>query len=160
MSVLINEETGKSKSEKVLFYVMGFFLFVMTFTIFLQVFFRYILNSSLSWTEELARFMQIGLTFVGVIYATKKGIHISLGDAITKKLPMRFQSIISVMVSLLTVTFFSVVVYHGYRIVNVVKVQTSASMGIPMSYIYAVIPISALLSIIFVITKNIIFRRG
>lgn len=50
--------------------------------VFLQFFTRYVLNSSWGWTEEIARYLLIGTTFLGSIYAMRKGTHISVEAAL------------------------------------------------------------------------------
>ncbi len=154
-------DTGKDNSIIVFFleHVMGVILFGMLFVIFLQVFFRYVLNSSLSWTEEIARYLQVYLTFIGAALALKKHVHISLGDAMSKRLPISMRIVISILINVSIGVFLFVVLFHGYQILKVVQYQSSASLGIPMAYVYAVIPISAALSIVFVLA-DIIGNRG
>ena len=54
-------------------------LFALLFgVVFLQFFTRYVLNDSLSWTEEAARYLLIVLTFIGVIKCQVLDSHIRL----------------------------------------------------------------------------------
>lgn len=46
--------------------------------VFLQFFSRYVLNSSVGWTEEIARYLLIGVTFVGSAMAVRKRSHIAV----------------------------------------------------------------------------------
>jgi TRAP-type C4-dicarboxylate transport system permease small subunit len=57
----------------------GLFLFwALSVVVFLQFFSRYVLNSSIGWTEEIARYLLIGVTFVGCVTVTRKGTHIAV----------------------------------------------------------------------------------
>ena len=47
----------------------------MTATVILQVFSRYILNHSLFWSEELARYLLVWLTFIGATVAYHRNMH-------------------------------------------------------------------------------------
>lgn len=51
---------------------------VLAFVVFLQFFTRYVLNNSLGWTEEIARFLLITVTFLGAIMAVRRESHIAV----------------------------------------------------------------------------------
>ncbi|MGP1396555.1 MAG: TRAP transporter small permease [Inquilinaceae bacterium] len=51
---------------------------VLAGVVFLQFFSRYVLNSSIGWTEEIARYLLIGVTFLGAPIAVRKASHIAV----------------------------------------------------------------------------------
>ena len=72
--------------EKSIF-VIGF---SMAALVAVQVFFRYVLNHSLFWSEELARFLLIWLTFLGASVAYHRRAHPGI-DTFSLRLPASFK---------------------------------------------------------------------
>ena len=62
------------------------FLALMSIIIVLQVFFRYVLNNSLSWSEELARYLFIWMIYIGISLGVKMDKHICV-DAVYTFMP-------------------------------------------------------------------------
>ena len=72
--------------------------------VFLQLFARYVLNDSPGWTEEIARYLLIGVTFIGSVTAMRKGTHIAV-EAIFKYLGPRTRHVLLLVVDLTVVLF-------------------------------------------------------
>jgi TRAP-type C4-dicarboxylate transport system permease small subunit len=82
-----------------------FALFWILFAVvFLQLFARYALNNSPGWTEEIARYLLIGVTFVGSVTAMRKGTHIAV-EAVFKYLGARARHWLLVAVDLVVALF-------------------------------------------------------
>ena len=74
-------ETIKKISDQinsVIEYIALVLLFLMVVVVFLQVIFRFVLHSSLSWSEEFARYTMIWLSFLGISIGVKKKAHIGV----------------------------------------------------------------------------------
>ena len=57
-------------------YFCAFLMVLMVFCLGAQVFFRFVLNASLTWSEELSRFAFIWLVYMGAVLGAKERIHI------------------------------------------------------------------------------------
>ncbi|MEN8813926.1 TRAP transporter small permease [Glaciecola sp. HTCC2999] len=121
----------------------------------LQVFTRFVLQSSSSFTEELARFLLIWIGLFGAAYGYQMNAHLGL-DIITNKLQGNFKKVIAAISHLFVLMFaIWVMVIGGCSLVALTlePVQISAAMGIKMAYVYVAIPISGLLIVYFGLLK-------
>ena len=130
------------------------FLAIMVIIIFVQIVSRVLVQSSFPWTEELARFLMIWVTFLGAAFSFQHGAHIGI-SMLTNKLPKKLNGIIQLLVGLLCTILFAVLFIKGLELVDKSASQTSPAMRLPMNYVYLIIPISAILLIINVIDVSI-----
>jgi C4-dicarboxylate transporter, DctM subunit len=75
-----------------------------------SVFFRYVLNDSLVWSEEVARWFLMGTVFLGAALAYRRGSHIGL-PYFLDRLDGRTASIAKSAISLVVVTFSAMLCY-------------------------------------------------
>ncbi|MES0867794.1 TRAP transporter small permease [Pseudovibrio sp. SCP19] len=125
-------------------YVGGFFLVIMTSIVLLQVFFRYILNSPISWTDEASRFLMIYMTYLAlpVIYLTGKNIAMTFVlDAVEGT---RIGHLLKAIIHVIALVLFAVWIKFGWVFFGTGSV-TADSLPIPMYVIYIAPP--ALLAI-------------
>ncbi|GAB4394137.1 MAG: TRAP transporter small permease [Kiloniellaceae bacterium] len=73
--------------------------------VFLQFFSRYVLNDSIGWTEEIARYLLVLVTFVGAALAVRKNSHIAV-EFFYRYLPGAWGRVCSTLVDLLCLGFF------------------------------------------------------
>jgi TRAP-type C4-dicarboxylate transport system permease small subunit len=112
-----------------------------------QVFTRFVLQDSSSYTEELAQFFLIWIGVLGASYAVRTKAHLGI-DIIMQKLTGRQREYtVSTVYGLVFLFAFVIMVIGGMRLVMLTFSldQLSAAMGIRMGYIYAVLPLSGLL---------------
>ena len=112
-----------------------------------QVASRYLLGDPSSFTEEVARFLLLWIGLLGGCHAYRTRSHLGL-DLISEKLPASGRHAARGAVLLVTLLFALVVlVYGGGQLVALTLAlkQTSAALGIPMGYVYLVLPLSGLL---------------
>ncbi|MBU8906079.1 TRAP transporter small permease [Desertibacillus haloalkaliphilus] len=133
-------------------------LVIMVLLVFIQIVSRAAFGSSYAWTEEIARFLMIWITFLGASVAFQYGSHISI-DFFISKLKHRIAKWVQLIASLAIVTFLLILLVKGYQIIETSMIQRSASLRIPMGYVYTIMPISAVLMLMNVIDVSIkVFR--
>lgn len=112
-----------------------------------QVFARYVLNTSFSFTEELARFLLIWLSIIGAAYLNAERAHLSM-DFLYNRLSeanRRRASIFAELVIFLFALFVMVVGGANLVYTTLYLDQLSGTMQIPLGYVYAVLPACGLL---------------
>ncbi|MFC6488304.1 TRAP transporter small permease [Nitratireductor sp. GCM10026969] len=107
---------------------------VLAFVVFLQFFTRYVLNNSLGWTEEIARFLLIGVTFLGAIIAVRKESHIAV-ELLYRYLPRRARFGLQIFADLVSIVFFGVTAWLCSQMAGRTQ-QMMVSIDIPKSVIY------------------------
>ena len=113
----------------------------------LGVFFRYVLNDSLSWTEEISRYGLVYITYIGCATAVRRRSHIRI-DVIARILPASGQRILAVIVDLLTLVFLAFLAVTTFRIMDVLWTSRSAAVGLPINFVYVAIFLGMFASII------------
>lgn len=103
-----------------------------------QVFFRYVLGASLSWSEELTRYLFIWAGFLSVSYCTKKCISIKI-EQFVSLFPKRGKALFKVVNHTLELILFLYLLPFAwnYLMSAVENGQTSPAMGIPMYVVQA-----------------------
>ncbi len=100
-----------------------------------QVFSRYVLNHSLYWSEELARYLFIWLVFLSAAVVLRKDRHIQV-SVFVDMLPASIKRAIIVLGDLLMIGFVLVVFVEGIRLASMVRTVLTAAMEIPWSLVY------------------------
>lgn len=121
---------------------------LMVTTLAVQVLFRYALNNPLSWSEELARYAFVWITFLGAAVAYRHRGHIVV-DMMLHLIPVRARATLAWLVEILVTVTLVVLVRDGLRMVETTSNVRATMLQIPMSYIYAAIPVSAALMLVY-----------
>ena len=106
-----------SKIEEI---VLSYTVIIMAIMLIVGVFMRAVLNSSLTFTEEIAQALLIVISFFGLEYCARKGRHITMSivfDMVNNKYKKIFMYIISLFSSI-AMTYFS---YLAFKYVLSVK---------------------------------------
>lgn len=126
---------------------VGLLVAVTVAIIFVQVVFRYGLDSSLSWSEEAARYAFIWTIFLGVSVAARRGQHIVV-EVLVEALAPRARRALALAVAAVCIGFFAVFGYLAWLLVDNAWHQTSTALQIPIAVVYAAAPLGAALTIL------------
>jgi tripartite ATP-independent transporter DctM subunit len=107
----------------------------------LQVFLRYVLNSPVSWSEELSRFTFIWLTFIAAAIAIRSGEMLVRVDTLILKFPLWAQRQAKNLSTLVVAGIGITLVVFGGEVVTDMMGQVSIAMEWPVSLFYAAAPI-------------------
>jgi TRAP-type C4-dicarboxylate transport system permease small subunit len=108
----------------------------LAFIVFLQFFTRYVLNDSLSWTEEIARYGLMWIVFIGGAMVTRRKTHIAvelLSNIMKPGLP---RAALLALVDFIKLAFLLLLAYISITIMERMHLQRMTVFDLPMSYVY------------------------
>ena len=132
-----------------------YFLFGLGFTmaiiVAVQVFFRYVLNQSLFWSEELARFLLVWLTFFGASVAYYRKANPGI-DILYSKMSPSIRKASALLIHTASITLFCVMIFYGCQFAYFIRLQISPALQLPKWIILSIIPISGFILLVHGIT--------
>ena len=111
------------------------FFWLLALDVFYQFFTRYVMSDSAAWTEEIARYLLIIVTFVGASMAVRRNTHIHV-EFLYHYLPAKVGRVMSVMVDLVRVAFLGYATYLSFVLVPKMQNLKMTVVDFPMSYVY------------------------
>lgn len=117
---------------------------------FLQVFFRFVVKSPLTWSEELIRYIFVWTTFLGVPVGVDRDGHASF-DVLGKRVPQEYKSWYKIFLLLLAGIMFVVFIVLGIPFSMKNLAQLTPAMHIPYAYVIAAVPTGGAVGVIYVI---------
>jgi TRAP-type C4-dicarboxylate transport system permease small subunit len=112
-----------------------------------QVFARYILKSPLVWSEEAVRYLMIWIVLLGTAIALRKGLLISV-EIVLHIVPKRVKKIMEFFVISLNIVLLIFLALYGFDIMENLGDQKTGAMELPVSWLYAAIPVGACLALL------------
>lgn len=124
-------------------------MLTMVLVLFIQVVSRFVFSNSLSWSEELARYLFIWLIFLCLGAVTLRGEHVAI-DIVTDRLPPGVRRVCEQVCLVVAFGINAVLLVAGLQIAYVLLDlgQTSAALALPMWLVYAALPVGMLLALI------------
>ena len=117
---------------------------VQVLVVFSQVVWRFIFNNPFSWSEELARYLQVWLILLTAAVCIRKGRHLAV-DYMTHVLPFKMSKILMFVSLGFTLIFSGVVVIFGIQLIVVTIHQITPALQVPIAVVYLAFPICGVL---------------
>lgn len=125
---------------------------------FAQVLFRFVLDASLDWSEELSRYTFVWLVYLSAVMAVKHQRHIRVEFA-EKMLPRQTSKWIGLLSDLLWLAFAIFMFKEGYVMADKIMTfgQTSPANQLSMGLVYMIVPLGFILMSIRIVQN--IYKR-
>ena len=128
--------------------------------VFYQFFTRYVLANSASWTEEIARYLLIIVTFLGASMAVRRNTHIQV-EFVYRYLPPRAGRILSTFVDIVRIAFLALASWLSIDLVPRMHNLQMTVIDWPMSYVYGFVAAGFVLMTFRAIQVAVLhWRRG
>ena len=119
----------------------------------LGVFFRYVLNSSLTWYDEFASYMLVWLTFYGTVVADYQRRHIGF-DLVVEKLAPPARKVVDIAAELAVLGFQFVLFWFGWVLTERMGDETAISLPwVKVTWINSVLPVTGALLLLISVTR-------
>lgn len=138
--------------------IPGLVLFVvLAAVVLLQFLSRYVLNDSVAWTEEIARYLLIAVAYAGSVSALRKGEHIFL-EVVYRRVSLASVKPLAVTVDLLSVAFHAVLTVLAAGLAFQAD-RRMVSVDLPKNIVYGFVALT-LLAATIVAVRRLIERAG
>jgi len=105
------------------------------FVVFLQFFTRYVLNNSFGWTEEIARYLLIGVVFVGAAMCVRRHRHIQV-NFLYRLMPKGIGKSLARAVDAIAIGFFFYAAWLMWQLIKIIGDDRMTLINLPMSTVY------------------------
>lgn len=133
---------GYDKLEE---YLLCGSLVVTTLIVFLQVIMRKLFNNSLTWSEELTRYIFIWQIWLGVSIAQRNKQHIKVELLTSLVKNKKVIAFVDILATIILIAFNIFLVVYGSELVSqmITRGNLSGAMRLPMWIVYLAVPVSA-----------------
>lgn len=136
-------------------HIAGLLTGAMAVLVFLQVLFRYIFNAPLDWSEEMSTFAFAWMCLLGASVGLRYDQHPRL-DIFLILLPPLIQKGAKALINLSIMFMLIILLVYGVKLTMIMKLQKTAALGYSVSFIYLVLPLSAMIMLFHMIAETIL----
>lgn len=140
--------------QKVVEAILGIALAVMMTVVFAQTFTRYVVFHSIPWSEELSRFLFVGIIVLGVNLGISRNMMVRI-DILDNYLGKKGAKVAEILRQVIGLVMNGAFAYSTFDLIAIGSMQKSPSMQIPMSVMYVILLIGFVLACIATVVKII-----
>lgn len=118
----------------------------------LQIITRYVFNAPLQWTEEVAVFVLIWMTYIGGWVLLRNDGHVRL-EIVENLLPPVAVRFVHMFWNIVILGILCVLIYAGIKILPIVHSDKTPALQVSYAYVFAIIPVSCALMALLTIGK-------
>ncbi len=130
-----------------LVYVAKVMMIAMVLIIFSNVVLRYVFNSGLMWSEEVALLLAVWFIFIAMSLGVKQKLHINIALFPESRQPPWLRKVFSLLASLAVLTVALTMLIHGWKLVGFTMQSIMPATQWPAGLLYAILPVSAVIMI-------------
>jgi TRAP-type C4-dicarboxylate transport system permease small subunit len=124
--------------------------------IFTQIVMRYVFGNSLSWSEELARYLFIWQIWIGISYAARNRSHLRI-LLVKQRMGKKAQDVLEIVVTVIWAGFALFVAVQGFSLVMQIGRfgQKSSALQMSMVYPHLAVPVGCALMVVRLIENTV-----
>jgi len=121
---------------------------VLCVDVFLGVFSRYVMRSTFTWYDEIARLLFVWIVFLGAAVGVRRSGHFRL-QLVVDRFPPGLRRAADIFGVLAIMVFGGVLIQQGWKLVELGQFQQTPVMGLSKGYVYASVPVGGALVIVY-----------
>ena len=143
--------------------ITGVFVVALLISVTFAVGDRFLFHIGVFWTEELARYLYLWVSFLSAAIIVQSKGHFAVPYIMDKLLGERSKKILELVLSCIMVFLMMCLFIYGVMYADFAKMQTAAALRIKMSYVYSSLPVGVFLMMwfwLFQICRQIMELKG
>ncbi len=140
---IFSDTTNKLVSKLVVLLI-----FLLSILLGIAVFYRYALNDSIYWSNEVARYILVYIVFLGSTMAHKHKTHIRI-DIIFSYISAKNKKYLEIAIAVSFIFFWLLIIAGSVKLLPLFMMQTTATLQIPYAIPFMALPISAFIWVLY-----------
>ena len=133
--------------------LLALLFFAILMIVLLAVFFRYVLNDSLFWSDDTVRYLFVWFTLLGSVVVLRDRRQIRV-EYFVEHMPARWRRVIDIAMFVLVTLLYLFLVVAGFVWVWETRGTTTSSLKLPLNWVfYAALPTTGLLGLFYCIRR-------